>query len=326
MKKYFRMPLKYSGISGSWQEHTSRGSYGIDFGWNNNYGGQYNTPVYSVNDGVVMDIGSNSGSNNAGNYIWIKHEYNNSNDLWSRYIHLKDNSIIVKEGQTVSRGQQIATMGGTYGYAVHLHLETWIVPKGWKFNWNDRAKYSKPATDYLYQFDDQANASDTKLNKVLGTSKQVKRDASKNQIEVIGDFLRCRNGAGTNQAILGFIDYGLYDYTETKESGGYTWYKVPSGWIAGTKEDTKVYPKEEPKPEPTPEPSEDKDKKIEELEKEIEKLNSIINEQKSTIEQQNKKIEELTELNSNYANLRVFEANKEDYYYIKLKQNEKVYF
>ena len=238
--KYNKLPLKKLGITSTWEEHISRGTRGQDFGWFD-YQGE---PIYAMNDGTVMDIGKNS---SAGNYIWIKHEFANY-DIWSRYLHIKDGGVNVKIGQKVTRGQEIAIMGNTgYSTGTHLHFETWVVPKGWKFNWNDRTKYSEPSTDNAFAFDDQyigTNPNNKVITKVLGTSNQVKRDTTKNQIEVVGEFLRARKGAGTNQTILGYIDFGIYDYIETKTSNNYTWYNLGFCYVAGTKEDTIIYNKD----------------------------------------------------------------------------------
>ena len=312
--KYNRLPLKKLGITSTWEEHTSRGSRGQDFGWFD-YEGE---PVYSINDGTVMYIDKSTGTNNAGNYIWIKHEFKN-NDMWSRYCHLKDNSTIVKVGQKVTRGQQIASMGGTFGYATHLHLEILVVPKGWKFNYNDRSKYSKRSTDYAFAFDDQyigTSPNNKVIAKVLGTSKQAKRDTTKNQIEVVGEFLRVRKGAGTNQTILGYIDYGIYDYTETKISNGYTWYNLGFGWIAGTKEDTKVYPKEDP--------TDDKDKKIKELEEQVKKLDTELLAQKTLVEKQKEEIDKLHEELSKTSKYKEYEAKNKEF--IEFEPGDKFYY
>lgn len=310
--KYNRLPLKKLGITSTWEEHTSRGSRGQDFGWFD-YQGE---PIYSMNDGTVMEINKNS---SAGNYIWIKHEFTNY-DIWSRYLHIKDNSIKVKVEQKVTRGQEIANMGNTgNSTGTHLHFETWVVPKGWKFNYNDRSKYSKPATDYAFAFDDQtigSNQNNSVIIRVLGTSKQVKRDTTKNQIEVVGEFLRVRKGAGTNQTILGYIDYGIYDYAETKISNGYTWYNLGFGWIAGTKEDTKVYPKEDP--------TDDKDKKIKELEEQVKKLDTELLTQKTLVEQQKEEIDKLNEKLSNYSNLKEYNTDRKEY--IELVKGDRIYF
>lgn len=311
-KKYNRLPLKKLGITSTWEEHTSRGSRGQDFGWFD-YQGE---PIYATNDGVVMDIGKNS---SAGNYVWIKHEFAN-NDMWSRYLHIKDGGVKVKIGQKVTRGQEIAIMGNTgNSTGTHLHFETWVVPKGWKFNFNDRAKYSEPSTDNAFAFDDQyigTSSNNKVITRVIGTSKQVKRDTTKNQIEVVGEFLRARKGAGTNQTILGYIDFGIYDYIETKTSNNYTWYNLGFCWIAGTKEDTKIYPKENLE--------DDKDKKIAELEEQVKKLDTELLAQKTLVEKQKEEIDQLNEKLSNYANLKEHNVDKTEY--IKLINGDRIYF
>lgn len=310
--KYNKLPLKKLGITSTWEEHTSRGSRGQDFGWFD-YQGE---PIFAMNDGTVMEINKNS---SAGNYIWIKHEFTNY-DIWSRYLHIKDGSIKVKTGQKVTRGQEIANMGNTgNSTGTHLHFETWVVPKGWKFNFNDRSKYSEPSTDNAFAFDDQyigTSSNNKVITRVIGTSKQVKRDTTKNQIEVVGEFLRVRKGAGTNQTILGYIDFGIYDYTATKISNGYTWYNLGFGWIAGTKEDTKIYPKENNE--------DDKDKKIAELEEQVKKLDAELLVQKTLVEKQKEEIDKLHEELSNYANLKEHNVDKTEY--IKLINGDRIYF
>ena len=310
--KYNKLPLKKLGITSTWEEHISRGTRGQDFGWFD-YEGE---PIYAMNDGIVMDIGKNS---SAGNYVWIKHEFVN-NDMWSRYLHIKDGGTKVKVGQKVTRGQEIAIMGNTgESTGTHLHFEIWVVPKGWKFNWNDRAKYSKPSTDNAFAFDGQyigTNPNNKVITKVLGTSKQVKRDTTKNQIEVVGEFLRARKGAGTNQTILGYIDFGIYDYIETKTANNYTWYNLGFCWIAGTKEDTKIYTAENPE--------DDKDKKIAELEEQVKKLDTELLAQKTLVEEQKEEIDQLNEKLSNYSNLKEYNADKTEY--IKLINGDRIYF
>jgi hypothetical protein len=321
------MPLKYNGVTTKFGDTSSpyyskaKPHRGVDLGWNSSYGGQYNTPVYAVNDGEVILVGTSTGSGNAGNYIYIRHSFDGNYDLLSRYCHLKDNSIKVKKGQKVKMGEQIATMGGTYGYAVHLHYEMWKVPKSWKYNYSDRTKYVVNPLLYTFADDGQkiGTGEDSKaIVRLLGKGKKAKKDTSKNQIEVTGYQLRIRKGAGTNQTILGYIDYGIYDYTETKVSNSYTWYNIGIGWVAGTKAETKVYPKEEVKEEPK------KDTTIEELNKKMAEYEAKINSQKTVIEEQKVKIEELTEKVESNPNLRKYTSNKSTY--IKLKTGEQIYF
>ena len=74
----------------------------------------YGTEIYAANSGTVISVkggctpGYLSCNGLGGNYIVIKH---NSNNYYTVYMHLKD--IYVYEGQTVSSGQVIGTMGNT---------------------------------------------------------------------------------------------------------------------------------------------------------------------------------------------------------------------
>lgn len=312
--KYNKLPLKKLGITSSFEEHKSRGTYGQDFGWFD-YQGE---PIYAINDGTVMEVSYNE---SCGHCCWIKHNYDDKHDLWSRYLHMKEKPS-VKVGQAVKREQQIGKMGNTGdSTGTHLHFETWLVPKGWKFNWNDRSKYIVKGTDYVFAFDDQYIGKDDVENnktiiKVVGTLKIAKRDTTKNQIEVVGEFLRARKEAGLDKQILGFIDYGIYDYIGKIEKDNYTWYNLGFCWIAGTKEDTKIYLKEEP--------TDDKDKKIAELEEQVKKLDTELLAQKTLVEKQKEEIDQLNEKLSNYANLKEHNVDKTEY--IKLINGDRIYF
>jgi hypothetical protein len=56
----------------------------------------------------------------AGNYIVIEHSENE----YSSYLHLRENSVRVKEGETLKRGQHIADVGNTGdSYSAHLHFQ-----------------------------------------------------------------------------------------------------------------------------------------------------------------------------------------------------------
>ena len=146
-----------------------------------------------------------------------------------------------------------------------------------------------------------------KIKQFVGTSKKVSRDTSKNQIEVLGNLLRCRKGAGTNQTVLGYVDYGIYNYTETKTANGYTWYKLSFGWIAGTKEDTKVYQKEE-------------------INEEIIVNDSTVVDDIKAMEELKKENKELIKKLEDYSNLKEFVAEKEGYWKIYLRKDEKIYY
>ena len=74
------------------------------------------TKIYCTGDGVVEQVVL--GNNGYGNYIVIDHGYGYK----TRYAHLK--KALVKKGQKVSRGENIALMGNTgKSTAPHLHYE-----------------------------------------------------------------------------------------------------------------------------------------------------------------------------------------------------------
>jgi lipoprotein NlpD len=71
--------------------------------------------VLAAGAGKVMYAGS--GIRGYGNLVIVKH----SNTLLSAYAH--NRAIVVKEGDTVSKGQVIAEMGDTDADSVKLHFE-----------------------------------------------------------------------------------------------------------------------------------------------------------------------------------------------------------
>ncbi|MCE0504616.1 DUF5930 domain-containing protein [Roseivivax sp. GX 12232] len=75
----------------------------------------HGTPIYATADGTVVHAGWQSGY---GRLVKIKHEFG----IETRYAH--NSKLLVKVGQRVSRGQQIAAMGNTgRSTGTHLHYE-----------------------------------------------------------------------------------------------------------------------------------------------------------------------------------------------------------
>lgn len=85
------------------------GKKGIDIA------GRSGQPVLAAGAGKVMYAGS--GIRGYGNLVIVKH----TSSLLSAYAHNK--TILVKEGQTVSKGQKIAEMGNSDSDSVKLHFE-----------------------------------------------------------------------------------------------------------------------------------------------------------------------------------------------------------
>lgn len=74
----------------------------------------YNSPIFSIGDGVVVETGYHY---SMGHYIYVAH----GGDMYSVYMHLA--SYSVSNGQTVSRGSQIGKMGNSgFSTGTHLHL------------------------------------------------------------------------------------------------------------------------------------------------------------------------------------------------------------
>ncbi|MFZ1179958.1 MAG: peptidoglycan DD-metalloendopeptidase family protein [Herbaspirillum sp.] len=85
------------------------GKRGIDIA------GKSGQPVLAAAAGKVMYAGS--GIRGYGNLVIVKH----TNNLLSAYAH--NETILVKEGQLVARGQKIAGMGNSDSDSVKLHFE-----------------------------------------------------------------------------------------------------------------------------------------------------------------------------------------------------------
>lgn len=109
----------------------SRPHYGLDIGWNNPteyiIATAYGT-VESVHNGCSESgfIGS-SCNGGAGNKVVIKHP----NNIYSIYMHLKKNSIIVKKGDIVVNGQVIGEMGNSGNSSGrHLHFQLEVGGRG----------------------------------------------------------------------------------------------------------------------------------------------------------------------------------------------------
>lgn len=98
-------------ITSGWDDRRGHGALDIP--------ARTGTPVFSVSDGVVSF--TVRGSESAGNMIGVEHE----GHTLTRYLHL--NSIAVKKGQPVAKGQMIGTAGNTgYSQIPHLHFDTTV--------------------------------------------------------------------------------------------------------------------------------------------------------------------------------------------------------
>lgn len=228
--------------------------------------------VTIIQTGGVNNQGS-TGNASYGNFIKIEH----NNGYQTLYAHL--DTVNVKVGNRVKKGDILGIMGNTgNSYGAHLHFEVW--------------KNNVRINPYEY------------LNKDLFESiETILRDENKNQLKVNVDDLRIREDASINSKILGVaLLNGIYNYYETKENDGYTWYRIGDNkWLAANDDWITIYPKKEEQLE--------KNLEIENLKKEI-----------NTLTEENKNLKEQLE------NFKIFIAPKEDFYYIKLNKNQELIY
>ena len=119
------------------------------------------------------------------------------------------------------------------------------INKGSNGNWGLSSPYKFRGFIYNPAVDDTVKVTEgaTTVSSIKKTS-PVSRNAKINQIQVIYNKLNIRTSPSTTSTSLGFASLGYYNYTETKTSGGYTWYKIAnSNWIAYSTKWAKVLPK-----------------------------------------------------------------------------------
>ncbi len=100
------------------RRHPITGAYKLHSG--TDIGAPCEGAIYAAADGVVVKAGAASGY---GNLITIDH----GGALTSRYAHMYANGVLVRVGDAVTAGQQIARVGSTgYSTGCHLHYEVRI--------------------------------------------------------------------------------------------------------------------------------------------------------------------------------------------------------
>lgn len=86
--------------------------------------GDYETPIYAIQDGEVLAAGSGDEDESDNDWKWgVRVRIDHGDGLQSLYAHLS--SVAVEAGDTVEKGQLIGYMGSTgRSTGVHLHLMT----------------------------------------------------------------------------------------------------------------------------------------------------------------------------------------------------------
>ena len=179
--------------------------------------------ILAYDDGVVMYVGnygatnSNKGSAAMGTAVAIRHR----DGSITRYQHMKQNSLRVKKGDTVRKGQPLGLYGRpTTGFSTGMHL-----------HW-DISFPTKPSCSYIQS----TFAGETRyyvdpvpyLTKKSGVNPSTPSQSG-NTYTVTASSLRIRSGPGTQYNTVGYLKNGQ-TVTITKESNGFG--KMKSGWCS----------------------------------------------------------------------------------------------
>lgn len=140
-------------VFGGYERHTGQ-DFAVDRGY----------PVYATGDGVVEKAESRFGG--YGNMIVINHGYGYK----TRYAHL--NTVEVKDGMKVQRGERIGTVGST-GKSTGPHLHYEVEYRGSKVNPMKYMDFNMPLDEYKSMTDKRH--ADLAKDKKSSTTELLKR-------------------------------------------------------------------------------------------------------------------------------------------------------
>lgn len=227
------LPVADGGITKKYGAKNGDGTihYGVDFGWINNP----KCDVYAWQDGVIVECESYKTGGERGEYVVIEHTYNGKK-RWSGYLHLLGNSLTIKKGDEVKRGQVIGKRGNTgksNGAHLHLYISNKVASDA-VYSYETMKKYcNTDPLKWLY-IDKQYNrdlgsnvANLPTIPKQIEYPKPVERDESKTQIKINhpNKWLRLRN-APSGDIYEQYCENGIYNIYDKELKNGFEWYKI----------------------------------------------------------------------------------------------------
>lgn len=273
-KNYMIYPLKTMRITQSYHGETSHRlhwyqandyrDYPIDDGGLDSG----RDPIYCPCDEMKVTAIRGLGNASVTNTIWLVSTSPvvapTFNDIaFMTLTHSNDQDLSkIKVGDIFKRGEIICHEGSDGATSNHIHI---VAGKGYCDTWieNSNRKWVMkgeclPPEDVFF-----LDSNFTKevfggflpwveLPKELSyVGTPVPRDSTQNQLEVLVTNLRARREPNLQGDILGYIQPGIYTYTDEKNIDGYKWYQVESYWIASKDDWVILLPKDSP-PEEVP--------------------------------------------------------------------------
>lgn len=247
---------------------------------------------------------------------------------WMTLTHWNDNDSAMKKwqvGAIIPIGSIICYEGTDGATANHIHL---VCGKGKSNNWTESSNgkwvmvgESIPPEKVLFiepTFTTTIKNSGDLLWKnvprYIGIP--VKRDVTKNQIEILVDKLNVRESSSVESVSFGYLNLGVYDYIDSVQDENYSWYLTEYGWVANNGTWMAVYQKKTSCQEQLT----DVKRQIEEKTFTIQQLGVKLKGQEAIISQLEK---QLQVQNNKYLN---FVVTKTGYYYIQLNKGEKLIY
>lgn len=319
--EYATFPLRNCAqTQGTNGAYSHQGTKAIDYGPLNN-----DQTVYAPFTGTIVFLGTY----NTGNQIVIQSsEPVQKADGTTGYLSVMtahDNDIsTLSIGQTITQNTPYSKMG-TAGYATGTHTHVEVINGPWEGiiqnsqgNW--MCKNSIEPYKVLYKTTNTTVQNSEASYQTIPTQKQyigtpIDRNTKQDQIEVVVELLNVRENPTTESPSIGYINPGIYHFLSKQQKESYTWYQTEYGWIAGTDQWVRVYPKEE---------SNSCEKEKQDLQKQLSDSQEQIKNLNSQIEKLNQTIQELTN-QTDHPQL-IFTCNKKDKYYIELDIGNQLYF
>ena len=229
-----RMPVDYVALTRGFKPSHR----GADFGWNFAHGGPRHA-ILAAESGVVTTVYKTSRNNYAaylagkeraiyGTYVAINH----GGGIYTFYGHLEYNTVRVRFGDRVTKGQQIGIMGNTgTSNGTHLHFE--VRKNGNKVD----------PLDYLKVYPGQFLSPNSALLDKIKRGEEViikpeTADRMRDQIKVNINNLNIRSNPYLGDNIVGTLQRGIYNVFEQRDmrheaSNGYLWYRIADNvWCA----------------------------------------------------------------------------------------------